>query len=111
MGPKPTCCELNYYATKESLKNYVLSVKRLSLNPLFKSNHILKLKGKILIENKLFINKSFNLLPPIFNSCFTFCYDVHNYQTFSSSSDKIFKLLSRTDFYGKKSITIEAINC
>ena len=36
---------------------------------LFKSNHILKLEDKILMENNLFINKSFNnLLPPIFKS-------------------------------------------
>ena len=38
-------------------------------SPLFKSNHILKPKDKILIEKILFINKSFNnLLPPIFKS-------------------------------------------
>ena len=38
-------------------------------SPLFKSNHILKLEDKILIENILFINKSFNnLLPTIFKS-------------------------------------------
>ena len=49
-------------------------------SPLFKSNHILKLEEKILIENILFINKSFNnLLPPIFKSWFNFCSDVHNY--------------------------------
>ena len=49
-------------------------------SPLFKSNHILKLEDKILIENILFINKSFNnFLPPIFKSWFTFCSDVHNY--------------------------------
>ena len=54
-------------------------------SPLFKSNHILKLEDKILIENILFINKSFNnLLPPtIFKSWYTFCSDVHNYQTVS----------------------------
>ena len=61
-------------------------------SPLFKSNHILKLEDKILIENILFINKSLsNLLPAIFKNWFTFCSDVHNYQTFSSMSDKIFK--------------------
>ena len=38
-------------------------------SPLFRSNHILKLEDKILIENILFISKSFNnLLPPIFIS-------------------------------------------
>ena len=61
-------------------------------NPLFKSNHILKLEDKILIENILFINKSFNnLLSPIFKNSFTFCSDIHNNQTVSSAFDKIFK--------------------
>ena len=67
---------------------------------LFKFNHILKLEDKILIENILFINKSFNnLLPPIFKSWFTFCSDIHNYQTVSSTFDKVFTY--RTDSFGK----------
>ena len=66
--------------------------------PLFRSNHILKLEDKILIENILFINKSFNnLLPPFFKSWFTFCSDVHNYHTAPSIADKIFKPSYRTD--------------
>ena len=78
---------------------------------LFKSNHIRKLEDKILIQNILFINKSFNnLLSPIFKSWFTFCSEVRNYQTISSTADKIFKPSYRTDSYGKKSITIGAIN-
>ena len=61
-------------------------------SPLFKSNHILKLEDKILIENILFINKSLNnLLPSVFKNWFTFDSDVHNYQTLSSTSYKIFK--------------------
>ena len=61
-------------------------------SPLFRSNNILKLEDKILIENILFINKSFNnLLPPIFKSWFTFCSDLHNYHTVSSAADKTFK--------------------
>ena len=63
------------------------------------------------IENILFINKSFNnLLPPIFKSWFTFCSDLHNYHTVSSTADKIFKPSYRTDSYGKNSITLGAIN-
>ena len=80
-------------------------------SPLFKSNHIIKLEDKILTENMIFINKSpNNLLPPIFKNWFTFCSDVHNYQTVSSTSDKIFKQSYRTDSFGKNSITIGAIN-
>ena len=77
-------------------------------SPLFKSNHILKLEDKILIENILFINN--NLLPAIFKNLFTFCSDVQNYQTVSSTSDKIFKPSFRTDSFEKYSITIGAIN-
>ena len=78
---------------------------------LFKSNHILTLEDKILTENIIFIHKSFNnLLPPIFKNWFTFCSDVHNYQTVPSTADKIFKPSYRTDSYGKNSIAIGAIN-
>ena len=78
---------------------------------LFKANHILKLEDKILIEKVLYINKSFNnLLPPIFKSWLTFCSEIHNYQTISSTADKTFKQSYRTDSYGKNSITIGAIN-
>ena len=78
---------------------------------LFRSNNILKLEDKILKENILFINKSFNnLLPPVFESWFTFCSDLHNYHTVSSTADKIFKPSYRTDFYGKNSITLGVIN-
>ena len=81
------------------------------LSLLFKSNHILKLEDKILIENILSINKSFNrLLPPIFKSWFTFCSEVHNYQTSSSTAGRIFKPSYRTVSYGKHSIAIGAIN-
>ena len=79
--------------------------------PLFKSNHILKREDKILIENILFINKSLNnLLPSISKNWFTFRSDDHNNQTVSSTSDKIFKPLYRTDSFGKNLITIGAIN-
>ena len=72
---------------------------------LFRSNHILKLEGKILKENILFISKSFNkLLPPIFKSWFTFCSDVHNYHTVSSAADKIFKPSYTTASYGNTPI-------
>ena len=80
-------------------------------SPLFRFNHILKLQDKILIENILFINKSFNsLLPEIFKSWSIFCSDLHNYHTVSSTADKIFKPFYRTDSYGKNSIILGAIN-
>ena len=80
-------------------------------SPLFRSNHILKLEDKILIENFLFITKSFNnVLPPIFESWFTFCSDHPHYYTVLSTADKIFKPSYRTDSYGTNSITLGAID-
>ena len=66
---------------KKALRIMNFQSKDSHSSPLFKSNHTLKLEDKILIENIVFINKSFNnLLPPIFKSWFTFCSDVHNYK-------------------------------
>ena len=88
---------------KKTLRIITFQSRGSHSSPLFKSNHILNLKDKMLIENILFINKSFNnLLPPICKSCFTFCSDAHNYHTVSSIAGKIFKPFYRTDFYGKK---------
>ena len=73
----------------------------------FRSNHILKLENKMLTENIRFTHKSFSsLLPLIFESWFTFCSVVHNYQTVSSTTDKMFKPSNRTGSYGKYSMTI-----
>ena len=60
----------------------------------------------------MFISKSINnLLPPIFKNWFIFCSDIYNYDTVSSSADKLFKPSYRTDLYGKNSVIIDAINC
>ena len=72
---------------------------------LFRSCHILKLEDKLLIENILFISKSFNNLhPPIIKNWFTFCSDVHNYHTVSSTADQILKPSYTTDSYGNTPI-------
>ena len=79
-------CGQNLYAVnrivillKKALRIMNFQSRDSHSGPLFKSNHILKFEDKILIENILFINKSFNnLLPPIFKSWFTICSDVHN---------------------------------
>ena len=65
-----------------------------------------KLEDKILIQNILFINKLFRSLLLIFKSWFTFSYDVPNYETVSSATNKMFKPSYRTDFYRKNSIVI-----
>ena len=80
-------------------------------SPLFEYNHLLKPEYKVLIKNILFINKSLNnLLPLIFKNWSIFCSGVHNYQTVSSTSDKIFQPSYRTDSFRKNLITMGAIN-
>ena len=81
--------------------------KNSHLGPLSKQNNILKFEDKILIGNIIFISKSINNLPPIFKNWFIFCSEIHNYNTVSSSTDKLFKPLYRTDSY----VIISAINC
>ena len=103
--------ELYIILKKKALRIMNFQSRDSHSSPLFRSNHILKLEDKILIENIIFIIKSLNnFLPPIFKSWFTFCSDVHNYVTVSSTSDKLFKPSDRTDSYGKNSITLGAIN-
>ena len=111
METKPNALSRIIILQKKALRIMNFQSKDSHSSPLFKSNHILKLDDKILTENIIFINKSFNnLLPPTFKSWFTFCSDVQNYETLSSTADKIFKPSHRTDSYGKNSITIGAIN-
>ena len=67
---------------KKALRIMNLQSRDSQSSPLFRSNHILKLEDKMLQRiDILFINKSFNNLPPIFKSWLTFCSDVHNYCT------------------------------
>ena len=51
MERKPKWCEKICYPTKESLKNYEFQSRDFYLSLLFKSNRILKLEDKVLIEN------------------------------------------------------------
>ena len=72
---------------------------------LFLKLKLLKFNGKVLLENVLLISKFINsVLPPVFNSWFTFCSDIHNFNTTSSATCKLFKPSFRTNL--KKSITV-----
>ena len=78
---------------------------------LFKKSNILKFEDKILI-NIIYIHKQINNLQPlIFKNWFVFCSDILKYNTVSSSADKLFKPLYRTDSYRRNSVIIGAINC
>ena len=79
-------------------------------SPLFRKPSILRFKGKINLENILFISKSINnLLPSLFNSLFVFSSDTHKYYMSWSSNDKLQGYSYRTNTYGKNLITISAI--
>ena len=61
---------------------------------------------------RISVSKSINdLLPPIFQNWFIFRSEIHNYNTVSLSTYKLFKPSYRTDSYGKNSVIISAINC
>ena len=67
--------------------------------PLFKKSNILKFEDKTLISSIIFISKSINnLLPPIFKNWFIFCSKLHNYDTVSLSTNKLFKPSYRTSY-------------
>ena len=51
-----------------------------------------------------------SLLTPVFNDWFTFCSHVHNYETTSSATCKLFKPSFHTNLYGKNSIRVNAID-
>ena len=79
-------------------------------SPLFRKTSVLKFKDMINLENILFISQSINnLLPSLFNNCFIFSSDTHNYNTSWSSNDKSQKYSYRTNTYGKKSISLRLL--
>ena len=60
----------------------------------------------------IFVSKSINnVLPSIFKNWFLLCSEIQNNDTVSSSTDKLFKPLYRSDTDSKNSVIISAINC
>ena len=77
---------------------------------LSKKQNLLKF-DKIQLEIVLLVSKYFsNILASIFDNWFTFCSDIHDYNTATSSTSKVFKPSYRTNLHGKNSITISAVN-
>ena len=80
-------------------------------SPLFSKLKILKFNDKVHLENVLLVSKFINsLLSLVFNNWFTFYSNVHNYETTSFATCKLFKPSFRTNLYGKNSITVNAID-
>ena len=112
MAAKPQFQVKSYYLQKKALRIINNQPKIVTQVHYLKKNNILKFEDKILIGNIIFVSKSINnLLPPIFKNWFIFCSEIHNYNTVSLSTDKLFKPSYSTDSYGKNSAIISAINC
>ena len=80
-------------------------------SPLFFKLKLLKFNDKVHLENVLLLSKYINsLLQPVFNNWFTFYSNVHNYETTSSATCKLFKPSFHTNLYGENSISVNAID-
>ena len=91
---------------KKGLKIISFQPRDCHSKPLFKKQNLLKFEDKIQLENIPLVSKYFNnTLPSIFNNWFTFCSDIHNYNTSASSTGKLFKTSFQTNLYGKNSIS------
>ena len=111
-GQKPEFQVKIYYLKEQSSRIINTQPKNSHSCPLFKKSNIRRFEDKTLIGNIIFIIKSINNLPsPIFKNGFIFCSEIHNFDTASSPTDKLFKPSYRTDSYRKKSIIVRAINC
>ena len=96
---------------KKAMRIITFQSRNCHSGPLFFKLKLLKFNDKVHLENVLLISKFINsLLPPVFNNWFTFCSNVHNYETTSSATCKLFKPSFRTNLYGKNSITVNAID-
>ena len=79
--------------------------------PLFSKLKLLKFNDKVLLENVLLTSKFINsLLLPVSNNWFIFCSNIHNYETTSSTTCKLFKPSFCTNLYGKNSIPVNDID-
>ena len=100
---------MSYNPLKKALRIINFKPRNYHTSSLFKENVILKLIGKVYLENILFVNKCFNSLPPIFNDWFTLVSAQHSYQTSSSTKEKLFKPPFKTISYGKNSVIASSI--
>lgn len=66
------------FTLQKTLQNYQFSATWIS----FLKLNLLKFEDEIHLENVLLISKHINnLLPPVFDKWFTFCSNIHNYET------------------------------
>ena len=96
---------------KKAMRIITFQSRNCHWSPLFSKLKLLRFNDKVHLENVLLISKFINSLsPPVFNNWFTFCSNVHSYETTSSDSCKLFKLSFRSNLYEKNLIAVNAIN-
>ena len=96
---------------KKSLRIISFECRNVHSNPLFYRHEKVKLHGKIIIENCLFISKSINFdLPSIFNSSFTFSSDCHRYETSCSLKGFLKVNITNTKKCGRETLINSAIS-
>ena len=96
---------------KKSISIISFKPRNCQSSPLLSKLKLLKFNDKVLHEKVLLVSKLFNrFLPPIFNNWSSFCSSIHNYETTSSATGKLFKLSFCTNLCGKNPITINAID-
>ena len=96
---------------KKAMRIITFQSRNCHWSPLFSKLKLLRFNDKVHLENVLLISKFINsLLPSVFRNWFTYCSNIHNYETTSSATCKLFKPSFRTNLYGKNSITVNAID-
>ena len=83
----------------------------MSFKPLLKKHNWLKFEDKIPLENVFLVSKYFNnILPSIFDNCFTLCSDINYYNIAAFSTGNYSNPHSELSYHEKKSITMNAVN-
>ena len=99
-----------YILQKKTLRVINFKEHNAHSSALFHYSKIIKVTGKVKIENCLFINKyTTNKLPSVFTDWFTFSSMSHNYQTLFTSKGSFQIPSLQTTSYGKNGFVYSVI--
>ena len=99
------CNAINRLVVLQKKLLELLTFSHVTLTLVFYSKKfIVKFSDEVNLENTLFVSKSINLLPSLFNDWFLF-----SSETFWSSLGNLPKPSYKTNIYGKNSIVVSAI--
>ena len=101
--------QINYanlvWAQNSNCMNRILKLQK-------KAMKIINFQSRNCHSSPLFSNLNYvnSLLLPVFNIWFTICSNIHNYEGTPSAACELFKPSFHINLYGKKSITLNAID-